>query len=254
MQNNFLIYSHTLLTVPALGTVTGDFLTTSVPFVAENRVSNVSTLGATFNGLIISSVLGGSGGEQILLEQFGMDSGMWMPPYNQSERIQNLLPLSPYERVSFTYRNNTVADIANVQSSFVGYQNYNDITPIEENLPYIYQTKQVVIPAGGSVTVNVQINPDKDFHCRAFTSVFPVNSILCSVRDAGTGYLYMNVPTLMDNFVYDFINENNFRPLGFSPFVIQRRTTLEVTFTNLSRVDVTTALSLWGNHCYYGGK
>lgn len=256
MIDNFKVYSHPIQDVPANDTRNADFLTTEAPFEIQNRVfnqwNNEERAPIAFGQVIATMTIGGNGSENYLMQNLGLDSTEWLPRYRSSERIRELYLLHKFERMNFTYENRTGAAIGGLQTSFLGKSLYPNEAPISGGplRPYMYGTRGIHLDAvvGQSVTEQITIQGDMAFYCRAFIGrVFPGN-VAVVIRNLATGYAYHNTPTLMENFVHNLDGEVNFRPLGFEPFVIPERTTLEITFTNIGGLEYNGGLTLWGNH------
>jgi len=253
MIDNFQIYSHPLQDVPANDSRTADFLVTERPFALENRVfsqanGNRDAAPIVFGDLKCTQVIGGNGSENYLMQNDAADATEWLPRYRSSERTVGFYTLSPFERMAFTYDNKTGTDILRLQTSFIGHKVFPERVAGRYLRPYTYYTANVVIAPGVTDTREITIQGDFAFLCRAFVGPVRQAGITVIIRNVATGYSYMNVPTLAENFIHDLAAENNFRPLGFSPFVIPERSTLQVTFTNVGTVEYSGLLGLWGNH------
>lgn len=250
MIETFQIFAHDIATVPANDLATRDFLTNNVEFRVENRVSNAGLLSP---GTALFQMFDGAFGQgPLLLQSEAADGQMFLPTFESSEALEDVWFLNPTQRVSFSIQNLSGSTIGPIQTCCIGHKNidagYPGATPLR---PMQYNTTPIVIPAGRTNSIEITTDMAYDFLCRAFTALTSGDKygVAVSIKNKGTGYDYMNTPILLGNFTYNFGDALNFHPRPFSPFIIPYRTTLQITFTELTGNDTTVTLGLWGTHC-----
>lgn len=270
MYDNFIIYSHPIVSIPAADSRNVDFLVTERPFRVENRVFTsaykkqisegvFATVPFAQGDLICNEAEGGAGSATWLLQTAGGDATCWLPPYQSSERIRDIYELNQGNRITFSYDNRTANQIYNVQASWIGYKIGTERPSGKVLRPAKYYLPVSTVAPGDTVIRQITIIGDMSLLVRAFM-VTPVqaNSLAVSIRNLATGYLYTNVPTLIENFTYMPGNNQlwgigaaisaNFRPLGFSPFIIPNRSTLQFEFQNIGFDTQTFQFCLWGSN------
>lgn len=265
MINTFQIWAHPLTTIEPGRQKSPTFQTANTLFHVENRVTNLRDAAlANPNGILATVVRGGLGGIEAQNQNVALRPAMWLPSFRNSEGLTEIVQLQPYERMQFTYDSvDAVNTFTNIQTAFLGHNDYPGEFQIELVQPYTYATKPVTVPANGTMSANIFINPfgtdpmstlDYGMLVKAFVGIFPNHSMVCTIRDMGSQYQLMNIPILMDNFVYNFNDENNFAPKPFSPWIAPQRHQYEVTFGNLTNEPLSAQIGFFGNLCKFSHK
>lgn len=273
MINNFLIYSHPIITIQGAGSSENpDFLTTYDVFNVENRVTNGPDLVQQVLGALYASVQTSAyGGTGLLNQDAAADVNLWLPRYRNAQvATEPYQVLKQQQRITFTYNNPGVNPIANLQSSYLGKLVWRDDSQVSLDRPFTYYTPVMTVPAGlgASVTTYIQIQAtgtdmvsmqpgssyDTGLYCQAFlgTNTGGFGSVAVNIRDTGTGYNFMNTPVVMENFTYDLRVEGAAFPRGFNPFVMPSRHRYEIQFINLvGRESYQVQLAFFGQQCSY---
>lgn len=259
MFDSFVIYSHPIVTVPAGDSRNVDFLVTEKPFRVENRVFSGRYMGTSlptafaYGDMNCTEAEGGAGSSAWMLQNAAGDATNWLPPFQSSERIRDIYELSPQDRVSFSYENTLGVDINNIQASWIGYKTQTERPNGKILRPAIYYLPRISIAPGASQIAQITIVGNMSLLVRSMIcSPVDGNSVAVSFRNLASGYLFTNTPTLIENFTYQMavasVPSANFRPLGFSPWVIPNRSTIQFTFDNIGTAEQEFQFALWGSN------
>ena len=264
MINSFQIWAHAPINLLPSTQLNPDFQIAQTLFHVENMVSTLVDATQTNDaGVLATMITGGNGGSNLQNQNIGAAPGLWLPPFRNSEGTDEIVQLAPYERMSFTYDNvDTVNEFDNIQTAFLGHNDYTGAYSVQLIRRFLALTPLVTVPAGGTVNQTIFINPFNDDQAgvgygmlvKAFVGIYPSLSMLVIIRDEGSMYQLMNTPIFMDNFVYNFNAENNFRPQPFSPWIAPQRHQYTVSFLNTSDEDAPAQLGFYGNLCSWTVK